>query len=121
MYAPQPNVNQPPMTTGYAPGPAPERQWGPPVMAQPVGAPPPTPVSARTGHGIVLIGNILIAAGVMVLAFSLATVTVYPDTSGFYSDHWSLGLGAIVFTVGMLLVGIGFLIRSFGIFLTATK
>jgi len=120
MSTPQTDTSQPPSMTGYAPYPG--QQWGPPVVGQPVGAPQGTRSSLGMGHAMTLIGNIIASVGIIVLAFSLATVTVYPDYStGFMADHFSMGFGAIMFTLGTLLVGIGALIRSFGVYLTAAK
>jgi hypothetical protein len=59
-----------------------------------------------------------VATGVIILAFSLSTVT-FAIKDNPNPDQVSLGIGAIFLTVGGLLAGIGFLVRSFGAYMAA--
>ena len=118
MSTPQPQMSEPQKTAGYNQGQSPTQAWGPPAMSQPYVVPPRVGMPPKTGHVLVLIGDILIATGAIVLAFSLSTVTIAGQENP-NPDQFSVGVGAIFLTVGVLLAGIGFLVRSLGAYMAA--
>ena len=86
---------------------------------------PPAASSAvrRAGQVLVMVANLLVGAGVIVLAFTLSRVTVSdPQPIGnSTSPGASFSVESSAFLVGTLLIGIGIVLRAVGGFLVSSS
>ena len=117
------NQQQPGTSYGYdqqpgqAPGPQPAYTQQP-MYAQPIAYAQPIMMSPRSAHMMTFAGNLIIGIGVIILAFSLSTITVYfPST--YTQGSSTVSMGAIVMTIGVLVIGIGAILRSIGVYVVS--
>jgi len=92
--------------------------YQPPMMGGvPVLVDTPRPMS-RIGHVLLAVGGILMAVGVIIMAFALGSITISNINTGYGGGYgpasvsFSVSMGG--FTAGLILLGVGLLLRSLG-------
>ncbi len=101
----------PPYQPSSMPQPGPSS--GPPMGGPAWGT---TPQPWRLGPFLAFVGAVLIGIGAIVLAFTLGSITVTaPLVSG---TTITIGVQSAAFLFGLPLVGVGIIVRAFGVLLT---